>query len=64
MRDEKYLLSLDRYDRNILLNALSALKKNQVMEERPTDPVDELIVKVSLAPIKRIKGARDYHEER
>ena len=47
MREEKYHLTLDRYDKNIILNALSTMRNNQVRDERPTDPIDDLIIKVS-----------------
>ena len=56
MREERYLIALDQYDRNIILNALSHLRNQQIAEKRPTDPVDDLILKVSRAPTKRIRG--------
>ena len=43
MREERYHIALDRYDKNIVLNALNTLRNQQIREERPTDPVDELI---------------------
>ena len=46
MKEERYYLALDKYDKNIVLNALNTLRNQQVREERPTDPVDELIIKV------------------
>lgn len=55
MREERYHLDLDKYDRNIMLNALNTLRSEQVREERPTDPVDDLIIRVSKAPIKKTK---------
>lgn len=55
MREERYHLDLDKYDRNIMLNALNTLRSEQVREERPTDPVDELISTVAHAPTKRVK---------
>jgi len=64
MKEEKYHLALDRYDRNILMNALNTLRENQIKEERPTDPVDDLILKVSSASRKKIKTIRDCNEER
>ena len=56
VKEERYLIALDPYDRNILLNALNQLRNQQIAEERPTDPVDDLILKVSRAPTKRIRG--------
>ncbi|MDO4175365.1 MAG: hypothetical protein Q4D42_11435 [Eubacteriales bacterium] len=58
MKEERYFIILDPYDRNILLHALNQLRNQQIAQERPTDPVDELILKVSRAPIKRIRGKR------
>ena len=55
MKEERYHLHLDRYDKNIMLNALNILRNEQIEEERPTDPVDDLIVKVAEAPTRKIK---------
>ena len=57
MKEERYHIALDRYDKNIVLNALNNLRNQQVREERPTDPVDELIIRVSKAPIRKVKVA-------
>ena len=55
MKEERYYLALDKYDKNIVLNALNTLRNQQVREERPTDPVDELIIKASDAPLQKVK---------
>ena len=58
---------LDRYDKNIVLNALNTLRNQQIREERPTDPVDELIETVATAKSKKVKVAPckcRCHEER
>ena len=55
MKEERYHIALDRYDKNIVLNALTTLRNQQVREERPTDPVDELIIKVSEAPSRKVR---------
>jgi len=57
MKEERYHLALDKYDQKIVINALNTLRNNQVREERPTDPVDDLIIKVSNAPAKKVKVA-------
>jgi len=65
MKEERYHLALDKYDKNIMLNALNTLRTEQVREERPTDPVDELIIRVSQAPAKKFKTVPcKCHEER
>jgi hypothetical protein len=55
MKEERYHLALDKYDQKIVLNALNTMRNNQVREERPTDPVDDLIIKVSNASAKKVK---------
>ena len=57
MKEERYHLALDRYDKKIVLNALNTLRNQQVQEERPTDPVDDLIIQVSEASTKKVKVA-------
>lgn len=57
MKEERYHLALDKYDQKIVINALNTLRNNQVREERPTDPVDDLILKVASAPTKKVRVA-------
>ncbi len=54
MKEERYHIALDKYDKNIVINALNTLRTRQLQEERPTEPVDELIDKVANAPTKKI----------
>ena len=44
--ERKLILEMDSYDRNILLNALNDLRTKQIREGLPTDPVDELMMKL------------------
>ena len=55
MKEERYHLALDKYDKNIVLNALNTLRTQQIQEERPTEPVDELIKRVAFAPTRKVK---------
>ena len=65
MKEERYHLALDKYDKNIVLYALNTLRTQQIQEERPTEPVDELISRVAFAPTKKVKVAPcKCHEER
>ena len=65
MKEERYHLALDKYDKNIVLNALNTLRTQQIQEERPTEPVDELIGRVAYAPTKKVKVTPcRCHEER
>ena len=65
MKEERYHIALDRYDRNIVINALNTLRTKQLQEERPTEPVDELIRTVAEAPTRKIRVLPcRCHEER
>ena len=55
MREKRYHIALDKYDKNIVINALNTLRTQQLKEERPTEPVDELISKVAHAPTKKVR---------
>lgn len=55
MKEERYHIALDKYDKNIVINALNTLRTQQIQEERPTDPVDELISKVAHASTKKVR---------
>lgn len=39
-------IGIDEYEQGILINALNLLRNQQIRERRPTDPVDELIMKL------------------
>lgn len=65
MREEKYHVLLDSYDRNIVVSALNDLRTRQIREKRPTGPVDELIGRVAYAPTRKVKRAcKGCREER
>lgn len=63
MKEERYNLVLDRYEKNIMFHALNALRSAQIKEERPTDPVEDLIIKVSKAPLKKRKVMQSRNNE-
>lgn len=52
-QDEKRVLTVDKYERGILIHALNDMRTELIEEERPTDVVDELIIKTIDAPKKK-----------
>lgn len=40
-----YKLIVDSYELKIIINALNELRTKQIEEQRPTDAVDELLLK-------------------
>ena len=55
MRKQKYHLYLTHDERRTVINSLICLKNDLISQGRYTDAVDELIVKLTKAKVKRIK---------
>ena len=55
MRNPKYHLYLTHDERRIIINSLIDLKNHLVTQGKYTDAVDELIIKLTKAKVKRIK---------
>lgn len=63
MPDEERILTLDHYEYGVVVNALNELRNDLIGEKRPTDAVDDLLIKAIDAPTKRQKH-RDAGKER
>jgi len=55
MGEKKVCLELDEYEQNIVFNALNEMRTNLIEEQRPTDAVDDLLVKTYEAKEKRFR---------
>ena len=55
MREPKYHLYMDSDERRVLLESLVELKNQLIRQGRYTDCVDEIIIRLVDAPIKKIK---------
>ena len=55
MRKQKYYIAIDESERRIILNALNALRNKLLAQDRYTDAVDDVLIKVVNAPIKKFK---------
>ena len=55
MKEERFYLVFDDYEKGITIRALNELRNQQIKAGRPTSPVDELICKVVNAPAKKMK---------
>ena len=55
MRNPKYHLYLTHDERRTIINSLIDLKSHLVTQGKYTDAVDELIVKLTKAKVKKIK---------
>ena len=55
MRENTNHLYVDSQERNLLLHSLVELKNQLIQQGRYTDCVDELIIKVIHAPVKKLR---------
>ena len=56
MRNPKYHLYLTHNESRTVINSLICLKNDLILQGRYTDGVDELIVKLTKAKVKKIKN--------
>lgn len=53
MKDEKRVLTLDRYEHGVMVNALNEMRNDLIGEHRPTDVVEDLLIKTIEAPTRK-----------
>lgn len=54
-KEEKHILKLDRYEHGVVINALNEMRNGLIGEERPTDIVDEILLKAIDSPVKKVR---------
>lgn len=59
MREEKRVLVLDRYDHKIIMLALNEKRNELLKEQKPTNAVDDVLLKTIDAPVKRLFKKKD-----
>ncbi|NLD19973.1 MAG: hypothetical protein GX663_06970 [Clostridiales bacterium] len=57
MGEKKVSIELDEYEQNIVFKALNDMRTNLIATERPTDAVDDLMIKTYEAKKKRFRVA-------
>lgn len=55
-KEEKRVLTLDRYEHGVVINALNDMRNDLIEEERSTDIVDEVLLKAIDAPTKKVRS--------
>jgi len=53
MKDDKRILELDKYEYGVVFNTLNDKRNELLKEQRPTDAVDDVLLKVIDAPAKK-----------
>lgn len=54
-REERRVLSLDQYQHGVIVNSLNDKRNDLIKEKRPTDIVDEVLLKALDAPRKKVR---------
>lgn len=55
MREQKYYLALDDYERGIIIRSLNHLRSNLIADGKYTDAVDDVVIKIANATAKKFK---------
>ncbi len=56
VKEEKRILALDPYEHGVVINALNDMRNDLIGEDRPTDIVDEILLKTIDAPTKKVRS--------
>ena len=55
MGNPKYYIAIDEYERRIIIGSLNNLRNKLIADGRYTDAVDDVLIKVVNAPIKKFR---------
>lgn len=63
MADEKKIITIDGFEQRLMISGLMDFRNDLLKEEKPTEDINELILKVIDAPMKKEKR-KESREER
>ena len=63
MKEERHVIELDNIDHGMVITLLNEKRNTLLKEQKPTDTVDDVLIKVIDAPSKTVR-VRDYDEAR
>ncbi len=63
MAEEKVVVTLDSFEQRLMVSGLADWRNDLIRQEKPTEDVDDLLLKVIDAPTKKGKKKVD-HETR
>jgi len=53
MADEKKIITLDDFEQRLMVNGLNDFRNDLLKEDKPTEDLDDLLLKVIDAPTKK-----------
>ena len=62
MADEKKVITLDDFEQRLMVSGLMDFRNDLLKEEKPTEDINDLILKVIDAPTKKEKRRSDREE--
>lgn len=62
MADEKKVITLDDFEQRLMVSGLMDFRNDLIKEEKPTEDINDLILKVIDAPTKKEKRIFDREE--
>ncbi len=62
MSEEKKVLSLNSSEQQLMVRSLNDLRNRQIQNNGPTEDVEELLLKVIDAPLRKERRRRRYAE--
>lgn len=62
MPDEKVVVTLDSFEQRLMVNGLADWRNDLIRDDKPTEDVDDLLLKVIDAPSKKDKKKVDREE--
>lgn len=62
MLDEKRVVTLNDYEQRLMVRGLTDFRNDAIRDGKPTEDVDDLILKVIDAPMRRGKRRSDREE--
>ena len=57
--DEKVVVTLDNFEQRLMVSGLADFRNDLIRDEKPTEDVDDLILKVIDAPTQKEKKKAD-----
>ena len=55
MKEERKILTLDPYEQGIIVTALNDMRNGKLKDRKPTDAVDDVLLKAIDAPTRKIR---------
>lgn len=59
MADEKVVVTLDSFEQRLMVNGLDDFRNDLIRDDKPTEDIDDLLLKVIDAPTQKEKKKAD-----